>query len=455
MIAIVLAAALATLQPCEVRNVKAQCSTVTVPENRRIEGGRTIDLNVVVIERSDKPDAIFMLAGGPGVAATNMAGFASRTFAGTDHDIVLVDIRGTGKSNALRCTMPGSDADPAGYFGDFLDLDALAKCRKELELRADLTQYTTAAIAADIEHVRRRLGYRQMNLYGTSYGTRLAIELMRRYPRSIRSVILDGVVPPAMVIPSTMAADADRSLNMLFALCRNDAACNTAFPNLAQEWAKVLKDAEDGVELTAPVKVTVNRGLFGEIIRNFLYSPEVYVKLPLAIHQAARGDWSVFADMAIRYTRNIRGLEYGLFLSVTCAQDIPLLDVARARAAANGTLLGSYRIDQQIAACRMWPGGAVDRDATRPLRSDIPTLIVSGELDPVTPPHHGDEVMRTLGRAKHIVIPNGSHSGDTGGCQEQVLSEFVREGSVAELDTTCVAKIQRPPFANATTSGKN
>lgn len=420
--------------------------TVSVPENRSIEGGRKIELHVEVIERSDKPDAIFILAGGPGVAATGMANYAKRTFVHTDRDIVLVDARGTGKSNPLTCTMPGSDEDPQGYFSDWVDLDAVAKCRKELEPRADLTQYTTAAIADDLEHVRKHLGYKQMNLYGTSYGTRVAQELMRRYPKSVRTAILDGVVPPRLAGPSEFAADADRTLKAVFALCRADAGCNAAFPNLDADYAKVLKDAEDGVTINAPAAVTVPRGMFGEIMRNFLYSPEVYVRLPLAIHQAANGDWTTFAEMATRYTRGIRGLSYGLFLSVSCAEDVPRFDLARARAAAAGTLLGSYRIDQQLAACRLWPRGKASAASARPVKSSIPTLIVSGELDPATPPRHGDEVLRGLRRSRHIVIPQGSHSGDTGGCLEKVLSEFVEEGSAATVDASCMARVQRPPF---------
>jgi pimeloyl-ACP methyl ester carboxylesterase len=431
--------------------------TVSVPENRSIEGGRTIDLNVTVVERSDKPDAIIILAGGPGVAATGMEGYAKRTFAGTDRDLVLVDARGTGKSNLLRCELPGSEHDPQGYFTSWLDLDAVAKCRKELEQRADLTQYTTAAIADDLEHVRRHLGYAQMNLYGTSYGTRVALELMRRYPKSLRTVILDGVVPPTLAGPTEFALDADRTLKAVFALCRADASCSAAFPDLEADYAKVLKDAEDGVTVNAPKPVSIPRGMFGEIMRNFLYSPEVYVRLPLAIHSAASGDWMLFAEMATRYARGIRGLSYGMFLSVSCAEDVPRFDVAGARKAAEGTLLGSYRVDQQVEACELWPRGKVDPVSAKPVKSSVPTIIVSGELDPATPPRHGDQVLRTLRRGRHIVIPHGSHSGDTGGCLEKVLSEFVNEGSGQRLDTSCVAKVQRPPFAlaNATTSGKN
>jgi pimeloyl-ACP methyl ester carboxylesterase len=428
--------------------------TVTVPENRSIQGGRTIELHVEVVERSDKPDAIFVLAGGPGGSAARMKGYAERTFAHTDQDIVLVDARGTGKSHTLDCELPGSEAEPQGYFTDFLPVEPLAKCRAELEKKADLTQYTTAAIAEDLEAVRKKLGYKQMNLYGTSYGTRVAQAIMWRYPKSVRTVILDGVVPPSVISPVKFAQDGERAVKAVLAECAADKDCREAFPNLEADYAKVLREAEDGIEVEAPVKVKISRGIFGEIMRNFLYSPEVYARWPLMLNRAANGDWSLFAEMAARYGRAIRGVDYGMFLSVMCTEDAPRIDLASARKDAKGTLLGSYRVEQQLAACRIWPRGKSDPRDTKPVKSSIPTLLVSGEFDPVTPPRLADEVAKTLSRAVHVVIPKGGHSGDTQGCQEKVMSEFVAEGSVTSLDLACVPKIQRPAFEKATTLGK-
>lgn len=449
MIAILLAAL--ALQPCTVDELSARCGTLRVPENRAVQGGRTIDLNVVVIPaaKTRRSDAIFVLAGGPGVAATNLAGFASRSFAGSNRDLVLVDIRGTGRSNGLRCELPGSEQDVRGYFTDMLPPQYLEPCLRTLSARADLTQYTTAHVVEDLEQVRRALGYAKVDLYGTSYGTRVAIEYMRRYPRRVRAAILDGVVPPSFALPVSFAREAQRSLERVFELCLADEACRTAYPDPRADYHAVLAAAEKGLDLTvANTTVRVERGLFGEILRNFLYSPAVYRQLPRALHLAAHGDWSAFAEMAYRYTRGIRGVDLGLFLSVTCAEDIPRLDVAAARRETAGTFLGTYRIDQQVEACRIWPRGAADPSMTRPLAVSIPTLIISGELDPATPARFGDEVARTLPRSRHIVIPFGSHSGDTGGCQEKVFAEFMREGSVARLDRACFNALKPPSFAN-------
>jgi pimeloyl-ACP methyl ester carboxylesterase len=431
----------------------ATFSTVTVPENPNVRGGRTIPLNVAVIPAKERhDDAIFVLAGGPGVAATNMAGFAERTFAGSGRDIVLVDARGTGKSNGLHCDFPGSDADLQGYFTDFLPPFHVTACHGELAARADLTQYTTRRVVEDLEAVRRKLGYKQVDLYGTSYGTRVAIEYMRRYPKRVRAAILDGVVPPSLTGPSTFAAEAQQSLERVIALCAADEKCHAQYPDLHADYDAMMKAAQNGIDLSIKgQRVHIGRGLFGEVLRNFLYSPEVYRTVPLVLHMAARGDWAAFGAMAHRYARGIRGVDVGFFLSVSCAEDIPSLDEAAARAAAKDTFLGAYRVDQQVDACKLWPRGAADSSLNKalhkPLVSSVPTLLVSGELDPATPVRFGDEVARTLRNAKHAVIKYGSHSGDTGGCQEKVMSAFVRDGSVKDLDVNCFAEQKPPLFA--------
>jgi len=429
----------------------ATALTVTVPENRALPHGRTIDLNVTVVPAKEHhDDAIFVLAGGPGASATRMEGYATRTFADAHRDIVLMDARGTGRSNPLHCDLPGSDADRQGYFTGFLPVDSLAACREELMKRADLTQYTTSQIVEDLEAVRRKLGYKKVDLYGTSYGTRVAIEYMRRYPKFVRTAILDGIVSPSLLSPATFAREAQRSLERVLEICAADAKCRAAYPDLHADYAAMMKAMEHGVDLSIKGQgVHVDRGFAGEVLRNFLYSADVYSMMPLVLHMSARGDWAAYGAMADRYAHAIRTVDVGMFLSVVCAEDVPYLDLTAARAEAAGTFLGTYRIDQQVDACKGWPRGAADPSLHKPFVSSLPTLIVSGEVDPVTPSRFGDEVMRTLRNGLHVVIPFGSHSGDTGGCQEKVMSEFVREGSAKQLDRACVAALKPPSFAGA------
>jgi len=439
MLATILLAASITLKPCEVRDLKAQCGTLAVPEGKAAT--RTIDLNIVVLPAPSKhDDALFVLAGGPGVAATNMAGFANRSFAAGQRDIVLVDARGTGKSHPLRCP---SDAP---LFADVMDPERLTRCRDELAKTSDLTQYTTLQVVEDLEAVRQALGYAKVTLYGTSYGTRVAQEYMRRHPKTTRAVILDGVVPPSFAMPSRYAENAQRSFSRVFELCRAEAACAKAFPDMEFDLAAMTIYAEKGMEIDGAV---MKRGFFGEALRNFLYSPEQYTRLPYVVHAAATNKYQPFAKMATQYASAIRGLDLGFFLSVTCAEDIPRLDEAKVRAGAKGTILGAYRLDQQLGACKVWPRAKSDAAMREPVRSGIPTLLVSGELDPVTPPEYGDEVAKTLSHSLHVVIPGGSHAGDTGGCVEKVISEFIRKALVDGLDTSCVKAFKRPAFVTS------
>jgi hypothetical protein len=215
----------------------------------------------------------------------------------------------------------------------------------------------------------------------------------------------------------------------------------------------MLTRIANGIETTVQdpktklqVRLKIHRGLFGEVFRNFLYSPEMYALMPSIVHRAARGDFEQFGQTALDYGRAIRGLDFGFFLSVTCAEDIARLDPAAAMNAAEGTLLGVYRVDQQVAACRIWPHGVADPVRTAPLASSIPTLLLSGELDPVTPPKYAHEVAQTLSEVVHVVVPKGGHSGDTGGCLEKIAVDAVKAGSVRKLDLACLRTIPSPWF---------
>lgn len=442
------------VRPCELDGQAAECGRVPVLENRARPRGRALDLNFVLIRHEpgrQTSDAVFIIGGGPGVGASGMADFAAERFKGAGRDLVLVDVRGTGQSAPLNCEFGGSDADVSGYLNGFLPMDRVRACREVLSKRADLTQYTTRAIVDDLEEVRGKLGYRAVNLYGSSYGTRVAQEYMRHYPDSVRLAVLDGVSSPSMVSPGTLAPDAQRAVDSILALCTFDAECRAAYPNLLADYRAMLSRIAGGVEFSVAAssgekkeRLRIDRGLFGEVFRNFLYVPEVYVQVPHIIHRAAQGDFEEFGATAVNYGRGIRTLSFGMFLSVTCTEDIPRLDLSAARQAAEGTLLGAYRIEQQVAACRVWPRGVADPARVAPLKSSIPTLLISGEFDPVTPPKYAAEVARTLSNARHVVIPKGSHANESNGCVDRLAAEMVRVGAVAELDVSCVEKLAEP-----------
>ena len=456
-------AAQAMLAPCTIEGLpgEARCGTYAVPESREVKGGRQINLSIIVLPATTtdrRPDPLFALAGGPGDAPSFNARFFSRAFSEIrkHRDLVFVDLRGTGKSAPLTCPELAKP-DAAGSFdADLLSVPAVRACRARLEGGADLTRYTTETAVDDLDEVRRALGYEQINLYGTSYGSRVAQVYMRRHPAALRAVTMKGIVPPSMAMPETHARAGDDAWKALVARCRQDESCRGAFPTLDADFQALLGRLDQSAPvLTLPASsnrpatsVKVTRGLFAEAFRNVLYTPEGLAQAPKLVRQLLDGDERGLTETALSGRTVLGGdrLAAGFFLSVTCAEDIPFL-AKDSRARAEGTFGGDYRLQQQTAACAVWPRGAVSSAHRQPTRSAIPTLIVSGEFDPVTPPSGGEEVMRGLTNAAHVVIRNNGHPiGNAESCIGSMFAAFLERGSVAGLDRSCAAAIPAPPF---------
>ena len=455
-----------TLTPCEPRGIPgpAKCGTFQVFENRATRKGRKININVIVLPATgDKrePDPVFYFAGGPGSGASEDAPGITQLFAKVrEHrDLVFVDQRGTGQSSRLDCTFYDAK-NPQSYLEYFFPLEDVRKCRAELETKADLTLYTTTIAMDDIDEVRAALGYDKINLFGGSYGTRAAMVYLRQHPKSVRTVMLQGVSPTNMYLPSDYPVQTERALQGVLAECAADEACNKAFPNIKSEARAVLDrlikgpvDTEFQVSgVPGPIKVTLSRNLAGEAIRYMLYSPGGAARVPLVLHQAAEGNFGPLAQIAFRFRRTLVGTgSNGMYLTVTCAEDIPWVkrSEAESKGFAQNTFLGDYRLQQQREACALWPRAKVDGDYFKPVRSDVPVLILTGEWDPVTPPANGDFVMRTFPNSLHIVVPHGAHGlGGLDGldCIERLVTEFVERGSNKGLDTSCVKNVRRRGF---------
>src|SRR5215470_3401377 len=448
--AVVLLVTQIALTPCTIEGVSgpSRCGTYRVWENRGTERGRQLDLSVIVLEAigsERKPDPLVFLQGGPGDAPSFNASFYARVFANVrqTRDLVLVDLRGTGKSNALTCPELGQP-DQAGILSaDFLDVTALRACRERLEQNADLRLYTTEIAADDLDEVREALGYKQINLYGTSYGTRVAQVYMRRHPAALRTVSLKGVVQPSLAAPESHARAGEEAWRQLVQRCLNDVDCAQHYPTLDQDFHSLLQRLETTPPLlpippgnnSVASKVKVTRGLFAEAFRNVLYSPEASARAPSLVKSLSSGDEQVLASTALSTRLLVSGgrLAAGFFLSVSCTEDVPYLpkDI---RSLAADTFGGDYRLRQQIAACTVWPKGQVSPQHRQPTKSTIPTLLLSGEFDPVTPPAGGEEVLRGLQNGLHVVVRNNSHPiGSADKCISEMIGTFIDKGSVAGL----------------------
>lgn len=463
MISALALAAQVALAPCAIDGVpgEARCGSYRVWEDRDTKQGRQLDLSIIVLAATTadrRPDPLFALAGGPGDAPSFNARFFSRAFSEIrkNRDLVLIDLRGTGQSAALTCPELAQPGPSGAFDADLLSVAAVRACRSRLAATADLTRYTTETAVDDLDEVRQALGYKQINLYGTSYGSRVAQVYMRRHPASLRAVTMKGIVPPSMAMPETHARAGEEAWQALVARCNQDDNCRRAFPTLDADFRGLLSRLDKASPmLTLPgnadraaTAVKVTRGLFAEAFRNVLYTPDGLAQAPKLVAQLLAGDERGLTETALAGRTVLGGnrLAAGFFLSVTCTEDIPFLS-KDARSQAEGTFGGDYRLQQQTAACAEWPRGTVSSAHGQPTRSAVPTLMVSGEFDPVTPPAGADEVLRGLPNGAHVVMRNNGHPiGNAEACINGMFAAFLETGSAAGLDRSCAAAIPARPF---------
>lgn len=453
------------LSPCDIAGIKdkARCGTYEVWENRETKTGRRIGLKVVVLPATGsprEPDALTFLAGGPGDGATRIAPFFAMEFAALrqHRDILLVDQRGTGGSHALDCDLyPGND--PQTALGSFFPVDRVRACRAALEKNADLRMYTTPPAMDDLDEVRGALGYDRLDIFGGSYGTRAALVFIRRHPEHVRVAVLQGVDPTFDPIPLNFPRHAQHAIENVFADCQADAACRAAFPELPGELRTIVAraaakpipvDIHDS-KTGDPVHVSLSRNLLGEALRYLMYQSATALFVPDLVHQAAGGDFAPLAEFALGSRRQlVNGLGQGLYLSVTCAEDLPFITPADAKREAANSFLGDYRYQQQRAACEAWVRGSIPADYREPVRAETPVLLLSGSWDPVTPASNAQQVAATLPHSLSIVIAAGGHDyqGLPGAemCVATIANQFIQRGSADGVDRSCVDRIRRPPF---------
>ncbi len=447
------------LRPCTGSDtpVDALCGTLKVFENRATGQGRQIDLNIVVLPalRADaRPDPLFFLAGGPGQGAAKMAKVVREMFRQvlTDRDIVLVDQRGTGQSNPLNC----EDQDDSLKAFDRTEAESLELLRKCMAgYDADLRLYTTAIAMDDLDDVRAFLGYDRINIYGGSYGTRAGLVYLRQHGDRVRAAVLDGVAPTNMRLPLFFARDVQRALDLLIADCAATAACNAKYPDLKTRLPALMARLEQTPSTVAVIHprtgergtVTVTARALANIIASTLYIPVASSLIPALIERAEHDDFQGLLALASLGDGGAPpNMSVGMQLSVICAEDAPRItpaDVARESA---GSLFGPYVMRLQQDACAFWPRGEVADGFYEPVTSPVPTLVMSGEIDPVTPPVWGEETARHLPASKHIVMPGTGHTAGGTGCGLRIIRAFLDKGDTDGLDTSCMANAKRPPF---------
>ena len=428
----------AVLTPCTIERVPAPvlCGKVSVPERREDPGSRRLELNVMVLQATDGaplPDPVTFLAGGGVLPATRLAPFLSRALAETrrNRDILLVDQRGTWNSNALTCPLdlpPPADLEPDSA----LIRQQVERCLAEISSHADPRAYSTTRGMHDLEQVRTTLGYSQLNIWGLSYGTKAAREYLRLYPDKVRSLVLSGVVPRARAWWGEIAVQSDRMLGELHRLCQADARCGASVPDLRGSLRTLIARLEleparinDSTQVTA---ADVRR-----VVVNRLGEGWSAATIPLLVRDGLAGDLTPFVPPRM----GTPSIPPGVFYGLTCSEEFRRQEGERTRKTSAGTFLGASGVLRHLAVCAAWPTWQIEPGLWEEVTSAVPTLVLSGALDHITPPEYAERVVARLSRSRHLILPLRGHN-DFDPCLGGIMQRFIGNPDPAAVDETCL-----------------
>ena len=437
----------------ELDEMDAFCGTVEVPENYDEPDGATVTLVVMVLPSlSDdpEPDPVVYLDGGPGGDGFSNAATLAETPARDDRHIILYTQRGTGVSTpSLNCDNSDAafeeflplepDSDEAEELGDEL----FVECRDTLlDEGIDLQQYNSANSAKDLTALRialgEELGFDEWNLLGISYGTRLALTALRDEPDGIRTATIDSVYPPTRDLSVEVAVNAQAAFDNLFERCAQSLECDAKYPDLAQRWEDLVDELEaDPVTVEAEGLITDDIG--GEVLIDgdtligamfqMLYISDLVPLLPAIIAQLEDGDFDYFASVAIELGYgSAEGISEGMYYSVQCQEAIPFSkpeDAQQALDALDPDVARVFDPESDKEDCETWgvdPSGPIENE---PVSSDVPTLVMSGGFDPITPVSWAQEAAETLTNHWFVVVESGAHGSSLDACGGKIHAAFL------------------------------
>jgi pimeloyl-ACP methyl ester carboxylesterase len=321
----------------------------------------------------------------------------------------------------------------------------LRACRTALDARADLRHYGTVQAVDDLAEVLTWLGYRQVNLYGMSYGTKAAQIFLQRHPARVRSVTLHGAMALDAPMWLDLARAAQQSFEGVAKACAVDARCGAAYGDLrAKLQAVVTKLASSPVEAQGEtesglVPVRIDDRAIRDLLNVMLTSSRGIRDVPFMVHDMAEGRFAMPASIIAQESGAAPPLiPKGLFLTLLCGESMPQVDRAAIDGATAGTLVGDFPLRYQLAECGVWPTGATQASLYQPVRSDAPALLLTGELDNTTPPAYAERVAAGLPRGRVLRLPARSHN-DVDACVTGLIAAFIAGGDAAAVDTSCVA----------------
>ena len=438
------------------QSVDAQCTTLKVPENRAAPQGRQVELAIawVPAKNDGEADPVFFIAGGPGQSSLDSYPGIAPAFAEVrkKRHVILVDQRGTGKSNKLICKDSQGKSAVVDEDTDSLQAatDFAARCAKTLAATADLRFYSTTDAIQDLDEVRGALGAPTVNLMGVSYGTRVAQQYAKRYPSRTRTVTIDGIVPNSLVLGNEHARNLERSLDSQFKRCQMTPGCTQKLGDPRAQLNAVMARLKADPPLVSyrdaitgeSKQEKLTPGHVATLARMFAYAPQAAGLLPLELNEAAQGRYEPLMALSKLLVSTVGDqIMHGMQLSVICTEDAGELKADPADAS---SLLGTDLITVMSAQCGAWPHGQRPADFRAPLTGNTPVLILSGEFDPVTPPRYGDEVLKTLPNGRHLVVRGQGHNVLPVGCLPKLFASFVDSADAKKLDAKCLDAV---PYA--------
>ena len=445
-----------------------ECGWVIVPEDHIRPEGKTIKLATARF-KSDasqpEPDPVIYLEGGPGGSALKSYISQFDFLFGPlleKRDVILFDQRGTGYSQpALTCpeynqaVIDMLPKDLKAAESEAIANKALLACRDRLvKDGVNLDVYNSAQNAADIEALRQALDYDRVNLYGISYGTRLALTALRDAPARLRSVVIDSVYTPQADLYSQIPVNGERAFEAMFRACAAEPTCAENYPDLRDTFF-ALKAKLDKQPVTFTVKL--NSGDQHELLLNgdslmglmfqSLYATSIIQMLPRLITDLRDGKTDLAAGLEGEFLSEYDKISVGMQHAVQCKEELPFVT----QASIDGVLqqhpdyaaLGSKGI---VELCKAWGASSADPIENQAVNSDVPTLVVSGEFDPVTPPAWAEEAARTLSKSFYVNVPRAGHGSTiTEECPRSILLAFL-DNPGQQPDTACLAGLKTGKF---------
>ncbi|SMF01206.1 Predicted hydrolases or acyltransferases (alpha/beta hydrolase superfamily) [Alteromonadaceae bacterium Bs31] len=438
---------------------RLDCGMVSVPVDYKEPKGKQIQLFVGRIKAAGKkprPDPLIPLAGGPGAAASESYLFPNQGFdkINLQRDIFIIDQRGTGKSQKLSCPGLMEANSELSELSSSKYRELISKCLKVLPPYVD--QFTTSLAVKDLQYIRKALAVDSWNIYGASYGTRVAQHYLRQYPQNTRTVILDAVVHPQAFLAYDIALMSEKALKLMYQRCKQSAVCDKQFPDL-EHAVEILftRLKKQSVELQMEsfnsgehAAMRVGPDELKLMIRMHLYSSDATAILPLLLYQAYKENYAPLARNSQKLLNTFGDLiALGMHNSVVCSEDIAFMDKAKFdRAALENTYMGPQVFDLMFDACELWPSGPVDANLRESVASDRPVLLLSGTADPITPPDYAEKAALKLSNSKHIVAQGLAHGLARYGCMPTLMAKFIEEASLANIQGECINKTGPEPF---------